>query len=122
MRTTLSTFISKIQTRILATRLRDILLRIISQEQPGFQKGHGITEQILLGNEMVHWFDRASHAIVKLDMAKYFDRVSWQFLRSIMQRSGFSDLFITLVLNLGSTYFSILVMGYLVVFLRLHTG
>ncbi|VFQ93922.1 unnamed protein product [Cuscuta campestris] len=53
----LSTFMSKINTRILANRIQAILPKIISAEQTGFQKGMGVEEQILLVEEMVHKID-----------------------------------------------------------------
>ncbi|VFQ66933.1 unnamed protein product [Cuscuta campestris] len=53
----LSTFMSKINTRILANRIQAILPKIISDEQTGFQKGMGVEEQILLVEEMVHKID-----------------------------------------------------------------
>lgn len=111
----LSTFMSKIQTRIIATRLNTLLPKIISPEQAGFQKGRGITEHVLLANELIHWLDkgtRPNKAILKLDMAKTFDIVNWQYLQSIMKCFGFSSWFITLVLNhLEGTHISILVNG-----------
>lgn len=83
----LCTFFSKIQSRILATRLNTVLPKIISPEQAGFQKGKGIAEHVLFGNEMVHWLDhtlRSSNCIIKLDLAKAFDRVNWQFLQWVL--------------------------------------
>ncbi|VFQ82763.1 unnamed protein product [Cuscuta campestris] len=53
----LSTFMSKINTRILADRLQAILPKIISSKRTGFQKGKGVDEQILLVEEMVHKLD-----------------------------------------------------------------
>ncbi|VFR00985.1 unnamed protein product [Cuscuta campestris] len=53
----LSTFMSKINTRILVDRIQAILPKIISAEQTSFQKGMGVEEQILLVEEMVHKID-----------------------------------------------------------------
>lgn len=76
--------------------------RKLSLEQAGFQKGRGISEQILLGNELINWLDRGfrpNNAVIKLDMAKAFDCIDWQFLRAILLRFGFSAFFVSLVLN-----------------------
>lgn len=87
--------------------------RKLSLEQAGFQKGRGISEQILLGNELINWLDRGfrpNNAVIKLDMAKAFDCIDWQFLRAILLRFGFSAFFVSLVLNhLEGTHISILV-------------
>lgn len=45
-----------------------------------------ITEQILLALEMVHLLDKpmcGGHVIVKLYMAKAFDRVCWTYLEKL---------------------------------------
>ncbi|VFQ88583.1 unnamed protein product [Cuscuta campestris] len=54
----LSTFMSKINTKLLASRLATLLPKIISEEQTGFQKNKGVQEQILLAEEMVHMIDK----------------------------------------------------------------
>ncbi|VFQ70955.1 unnamed protein product, partial [Cuscuta campestris] len=54
----LSTFMSKINTRILANRLGTLLHKVIGPEQAGFQKGKSIDDQILLAQEMAHQLER----------------------------------------------------------------
>lgn len=50
--------------------------------------------------------------IIKLDMQKAFDRVSWVFLLQILKNFGFSEHFCLMVKNrLNSNYFSILLNG-----------
>ncbi|CAH9072676.1 unnamed protein product [Cuscuta europaea] len=111
----LSNFVSKIYNKVLASRLNDILPKIISKEQAGFMKGRDIADQILVAQEMIHSIDmkiRGSNVVVKLDMAKAFDKVSWSFLSDVLSKFGFSELFIHIVMNnLKSTYLSILVNG-----------
>lgn len=88
----LCTFLSKIQTRILATRLSTLLPLVISSEQAGFQQGKGIVEHVLLANSMIHWLDHSSRScncLIKLDLAKAFDRVNWHFLHLVLARFGF---------------------------------
>lgn len=83
----LTKFLSKVITQIIATQLSSYLPRLISPKQAGFLKGRDITEQTLLAQEMIHVMDRTihgGHVIVKLDMAKAFDRVSWSYLRQIL--------------------------------------
>ncbi|VFQ97147.1 unnamed protein product, partial [Cuscuta campestris] len=79
----LSTFLSKVNTKILANRLGSILHKLISPEQSGFQAGKGVEENILLTQEMIHCLDNTSgsaNIAIKVDFAKAFDRISWQFL------------------------------------------
>ncbi|VFQ59744.1 unnamed protein product [Cuscuta campestris] len=80
----LSTFMSKINTRILATRLQKLIPNLISIEQSAYQKGKGVEDQVLMASEMVHSLDRkcdGGNVIMKLDMAKAFDKIEWSFLK-----------------------------------------
>ncbi|VFQ85715.1 unnamed protein product [Cuscuta campestris] len=111
----LSTFFSKMLSRIMANRLGPMLNKIISPEQAGFQKREGIEEHILLTNELMHNLDskvRGGNVMIKLDMAKAFDKISWNFLQAILQAFGFNEQSICLLLqNLRATYMSVLVNG-----------
>ncbi|CAH9144348.1 unnamed protein product [Cuscuta epithymum] len=111
----LSNFVNKVCTKVLAFRLSSILSKIISKEQAGFMKGRDIADQALMAQEMIHAIDkkiRGGNVVIKLDMAKAFDRVSWKFLSDVLKRFGFSARFIMLVMNnLKSTFLSVLVNG-----------
>ncbi|VFQ89721.1 unnamed protein product [Cuscuta campestris] len=54
----LSTFVSKINTKILASRLLKVLPKIISSQQIAFQKGKDIADHILLVEEVYHEINR----------------------------------------------------------------
>ncbi|VFQ94874.1 unnamed protein product [Cuscuta campestris] len=61
----LSNFISKINTKILSNRLRNLLPKVISPEQSGFQAGKGIDEN-----------RGSANVAIKADLSKAFDRLS----------------------------------------------
>lgn len=74
----LSTFGSKIITKILANRFAYVLPQVIEEEQFGFVKGRQFHESIALAQEMVGDIDRKSeggNVILKFDMAKAYDRL-----------------------------------------------
>ncbi|VFQ69265.1 unnamed protein product [Cuscuta campestris] len=54
----LSTFMSKINTRILSNRLNTLLHKLISPEQAAFQKGRSIDDHILVAQEAIHIIDK----------------------------------------------------------------
>ncbi|XP_060190461.1 uncharacterized protein LOC132619634 [Lycium barbarum] len=79
----LSNFVNKIFSRLIHGRLVSKLSDIISLNRSGFVKDGSIMENILLTQEIV--FDitlrtKDANVIIKLDMAKACDRVSWLFL------------------------------------------
>ncbi|VFQ76030.1 unnamed protein product [Cuscuta campestris] len=122
----LSTFLSKINTKILANRLGCLLHKLISPEQSGFQAGKGVDENILLTQEMIHCLDNASgnaNIAIKVDFAKAFDRISWEFLEKVLSSFGFSHQSSKLLLStLKATFFSILINGSPHGFFRMMRG
>ncbi|WMV19606.1 hypothetical protein MTR67_012991 [Solanum verrucosum] len=53
-----------------------------------------------------------TYIVIKLDMAKAYDRMSWNFVTSILRKFGFSENWINLILNLVSgVLYSIIING-----------
>uniref|UniRef100_A0A1U7VHC3 Uncharacterized protein LOC104213858 n=1 Tax=Nicotiana sylvestris TaxID=4096 RepID=A0A1U7VHC3_NICSY len=80
----LSNFSNKVISRVVHERLVKFLPSLISEEQSGFVKGRNIVENILLTQEIVTDIRLRTKAgpnvILKLDMTKAYDRLSWLFL------------------------------------------
>ncbi|VFQ80677.1 unnamed protein product [Cuscuta campestris] len=98
----LSTVASKIASKCIANRLGKLLHLIISEEQGAYVPGREIMDQILITKELVHHINRKAHGgnlIVKLDMAKAFDKLKWSYLMDILKAFGFSPQFIRMALN-----------------------
>lgn len=90
----LSSFVSKIVTKILANRFSSILSQVIDEEQFGFVKGRQIHESIALAQEMVGDIDRkveGGNVILKFDMSKAYGRLEWRFLLRALRAMGFSE-------------------------------
>lgn len=63
-------------------------------------KGRSIFENILLAQEIVtdiRLRGKPANVIIKLDMAKACDRVSWKYLLHVLRRMGFAEHFINMV-------------------------
>ena len=98
----------KIVSKVLANRLKKILLDIISSAQSAFVPGRLISDNILIAYEMTHYMKKKKrgkegYAAVKLDMSKAYDRVEWRFLREIMEKLGFHERWIELMMKCVST-------------------
>ncbi|VFQ98696.1 unnamed protein product [Cuscuta campestris] len=111
----LSTFLSKINTKLLANRLKMLLPKLISPEQGAFQKGKSIDDHILLAQEAIHGLDRkvfGGNLLIKIDMAKAFDYMNWSFLEGTLGKFGFSQVASNLLMaNLRSSFISVLING-----------
>ncbi|XP_060170402.1 uncharacterized protein LOC132601318 [Lycium barbarum] len=106
---------NKIISKILSTRIATLLPKLISDNQSGFVKGRLITENILLTQEIVHGMKQANQGgniIIKLDMSKAYDKLSWSFLTAVLRKMKFSEQFIDLIARLISdNWYSILING-----------
>ncbi|XP_059291461.1 uncharacterized protein LOC132044942 [Lycium ferocissimum] len=88
----LSNFINKVILRVVHGRLEGILPRLVSPNQSSFVKGRSIIENVLLTQEIVTDIKKRgkpANVIIKLDMAKAYDRVSWLFFIIILKKMGF---------------------------------
>ncbi|XP_060190740.1 uncharacterized protein LOC132620020 [Lycium barbarum] len=73
----LSNFINKVISRVVHGRLEGILPRLVLPNQPSFVKGRSIIENVLLTEEIVTDIrkrGKPANVIIKLDMAKAYDR------------------------------------------------
>ncbi|XP_019248698.1 PREDICTED: uncharacterized protein LOC109227964 [Nicotiana attenuata] len=96
----LSNFINKIISNVICSWLGPILPKIIFANQSGFVKGGKIFENIMLGQEIVHGIKKptvGSNVVIKLDMAKAYDRVSRIFTCIMLRRMGFSEMIIDMI-------------------------
>uniref|UniRef100_A0A0V0IU37 Putative ovule protein n=1 Tax=Solanum chacoense TaxID=4108 RepID=A0A0V0IU37_SOLCH len=112
----LSNFTNKIISRVLSMRLATVLPLLVSDNQSGFVRGRSITESIMLAQEITQGIKKphiGSNVVIKLDMAKAYDRVSWSFTCLVLRRFGFGEIFIDLVWRLMSNnWYSIIINGH----------
>ncbi|KAL0448791.1 UNVERIFIED_CONTAM: hypothetical protein Slati_1435500 [Sesamum latifolium] len=106
---------NKILSKLLYRRISQALPELISPSQSGFVPGRLISDNILLAQEMIHHLDlryKNSNLVIKLDMSKAYDRVSWAFLLIVMQKMGFPTRFLTLIKHaIKNCWFTVLVNG-----------
>ncbi|XP_075077075.1 uncharacterized protein LOC142163830 [Nicotiana tabacum] len=92
-------------TGVVHDRLEKILPSLISSNQSGFVKGRSIFENIMLTEEIVtdiRLREKSANVVIKLDMAKAYDRVSWKYLMHVFRKMGFAECFINMIWNLIS--------------------
>eukprot|EP00253_Pinus_taeda_P009137 PITA_09137 len=106
--------IYKIISKVIASRLKTILLGIISEEQSGYVEGRQIFENILLAEEMIHSLHsrKIASMLMQLDLSKAYEKVSWRYLEAVLKAFGFCSTWIKWVMALiRSPRYSILING-----------
>ncbi|XP_062020822.1 uncharacterized protein LOC133737235 [Rosa rugosa] len=111
----LANFLFKIIPKIMADRLGPIASRIVSAHQIAFLKGRRIADCIGLVSEGFNLLDRkiyGGNVGIKVDIAKAFDTLHWQFLFQVLERFEFSSRFRNLIQTiLNSAKLSVLING-----------
>jgi len=108
----------KIITKTIANRIKPILSYIISPYQSAFVPGRLITNNVLLAFETFHKLhllkNRKKGFIgLKLDMAKAYDRLEWNFIEATLIIIGFPTNMVNIIMKcIRSVKFSILINGH----------
>ena len=71
-------------------------------------------DSVILAHEVIHSIKSilTSVMLIKLDLSKYFDRLSWKYMNSLLEAFGFDKAWIDWIMKLtSSSFFSILVNG-----------
>ena len=106
--------IYKIIAKVIANRLKSLLSGLISPEQSGFVEGRQIQDGIITLREAIHSLKctRIPGMLIKLDIAKAYDKLSWECLERVLQDFGFCQEWVEWVMGLvSSPFFSILLNG-----------
>ncbi|XP_059430102.1 uncharacterized protein LOC132163748 [Corylus avellana] len=112
----LCNIVYKIITKILATRLKTLLPKIISPLQSAFVPSRNIQDNTILAHELLHSFKskkgKGGFMFLHMDMEKAFDKMEWDFILSVMKKLGFHPSWINWIrLCISSSSFSILING-----------
>jgi hypothetical protein len=77
-------------SKIIAFRIKPILSEIIYEEQFGFLYKRQIHDIVSLAQEVMHSIktSKTLSIMLKLDLSKAFDKVSWTFLHLVLIQMG----------------------------------
>lgn len=106
--------IYKLISKVVANRLKPLLPIFISPEQIGYVEGCQILDGIILSHEVIHSLKilRKPSMILKLDLSKAFDKLSWTYIKHILLAFSFNATWMRWITNLiSSPRFSIIING-----------
>ena len=106
--------IYKIISKVIANRLKPILPSLISSEQSGFVEGRHILHGVILVHEVLHSLNstRRPGMMIKLDIAKAYDKIIWKYMDKILEAFGFYPQWVEWVMGLVTTsFFNIMLNG-----------
>ncbi|XP_058755190.1 uncharacterized protein LOC131628373 [Vicia villosa] len=83
----------KILAKMMATRLRRLIRKLVLRNQTTFILGRYILDGVLVVNEALDLAKRRKRGcvVLKVDFEKAYDRVSWNFVRYVLRKMGFGD-------------------------------
>lgn len=102
-------------SKVIANRMKPLLPMLISPEQSGYVEGRQILDGIILMHEIIHSLkqNKQPGMILKLDLSKDFNKLSWSYIQKMLNAFGFSHMWIRWIMSLlSSSSFSILVNGF----------
>ena len=94
----------KIYSKVLANRLKNFLPFLITEHQSAFAKDRLISDNIMVAFETLHHMKQhnsGKHGFmaIKLDMSKAYDRVEWVYLERLLEKMGFCDRWVALMMS-----------------------
>lgn len=106
--------IYNIITKVIENMLKPLLPLLISPEQTRYVEGRQIMDGIILSNEVIHSLKllKKLGILLKLDISKAFDKLSWNYIQKMLLAFGFSSTRTRWIMTLiSSPSFSILLNG-----------
>ena len=93
----------KLASKVVANQMRVVLKDIVCENQSAFVADRLITDNILVAHELMNHIHRkrkgrVGEMVLKLDMSKACDRVEWGCLQKIMEKLGFHERWIRIVM------------------------
>lgn len=86
--------LSKLVMKVLANRLKPLMLKLTGCQQASFIPGQQAVDNVVIAQEVIHTLrrkkGRAGGLVLKVDLEKAYDRVEWPFVRHVILAAGFS--------------------------------
>ena len=82
----------KLLVKVLANRIKKLMGKVVSNSQNTFVKGRQILDAKLIANKVIDSLKTNNSGLLcKLDIAKAYDQVNWEFLLLVLKNMGFEE-------------------------------
>ncbi|XP_048497890.1 uncharacterized protein LOC125496470 [Beta vulgaris subsp. vulgaris] len=120
------TILYKCITKLISERLNLILPEVVSCKQGAFVAGRSILHNIFTCQDLVKLYNRKTtraSCMMKLDLKKAYDTISWDFVRQMLTGVGFPSGFVDkIMLCITTPMFSIMINGSMCGFFKAQRG
>ncbi|XP_059302055.1 uncharacterized protein LOC132053985 [Lycium ferocissimum] len=106
--------IYKCIAKLLCLRMKKALNSIVAENQAAFVEGRSLIQNVLICHDLLRHCNRktSSRCLMKIDLRKAYDIVSWDFIEEALKGFGFPDSFRKLIMVcVTTTKFSVKVNG-----------
>lgn len=118
--------IYKVITKILVARMETLLGSVIDQAQAAFIHGRCLADNVQLVQELMRKYARkrsSPRCLIKVNLRKAYDSISWSFLQQVLEGLGFPYLFSSWVLECVSmAAYSLIINGNMCGFFKGRRG
>ncbi|KAK9939901.1 hypothetical protein M0R45_016581 [Rubus argutus] len=110
--------IYKVISKMIVARIRPLMKLLISPNQVSYVRGRHISDNILVAQELLFKFKKSSgmkgFIAWKIDLSKAYDKLSWQFIESVLYEALIPQPLVKLIMScISSTSFQICFNGQL---------
>lgn len=111
----LTNVLYKIISRIIASRIKPLMHKIINQSQSAFVPGRSISDNILLSHDLLRSFHlkKGKPCVrLKIDLSKAFDNIRWDYIEAALCNFYFPSVLVNWIMEcISQPSFSVLVNG-----------
>lgn len=91
----------------IVNRLKPVMPLLVAENQTSFVGGRYITDNIVVAQEIIHSMrvrkGKKGWMAIKIDMKKAYDRLRWDFIRSMPEDASIPSSMVRLIMNCMST-------------------
>lgn len=93
----------KTLTKLLANRLRPLMVSLVSPCQSSFVPKRQSRDNIIVAQEVIHSMRSKKTGkgwmVIKIDLEKTYDRLKWSFVKETLQDSGLPQEFVDVTMK-----------------------